>query len=403
MAHSPLLRTMVRFALDTKSISLVKYELALEDISINLQLPPNTTNFDEARWSDLRKDYESKKTRDFKKKSREQELAETIIEDYNRIHTYQRTSQHYKTLFGEGEWNAPRNVPALKAAMNKTGLTEWRPPSSLESLLSENLPIPCTYGQVHAAEKGILDRRLLHQYLSPKYVPKPHFKMERRRLEAKSAEFAAFVKEQTSSRSRSSLIPRPEDESSDEGLLTMDESDDDTYYAKGSNGKRKSAAKSKTKKRTRKPKPFIKLFDCKAHDLSHLRSQAVTWYSLFVQRLPRTESPPPELLSRTTQKDKTEADTPSADINERITQELRTHGRILPVRFPRNDTAEVEEQPPTFEEAIEYRSWRINAMSFFNERDRYMQSRVYRESVRDSKLTHAVQDLMAFWARMTTW
>ncbi|KAI1651944.1 uncharacterized protein F4817DRAFT_355886 [Daldinia loculata] len=406
MAHSPLLRTLARFTLDIRSVALVKYELALEDVSTNLQLPPDKTNFDETRWSDLRKDYESKKTRESKKKLCEQELTMMIMRECKLLYMNERRSQHYNNLLQIGEEVIPTNAQALRATLLRSGLPEWKPPVASECLLFESPPIPCTYGQVCAAETGILDRRLLHHYLTPKYVPKPHFKMERRRLEAKSAEFAAFVEKQTSDPNKPSLIPRPQDESSDEGLLTVDESEEDAPVknAKGSRaklGKRKPAVKNKTKKRTRKPATFVKLYDCKAHDYAQLKSQGVNLYSLLVQRLPRAESPAMEQVSTATVNYKIKSPMPVLDDDELWAEELRIHGCALPIQLPRNDAAEEEQESPTFEDAQEYRIWRNQTKPFFSERDRYMQSRIYREGVRDNKLLHATQELVAFWAKIT--
>ncbi|KAI1480280.1 hypothetical protein K445DRAFT_24439 [Daldinia sp. EC12] len=410
MAHSPLLRTVARFKLDSRSVALVNYELALEDISTNLQLPPEKTNFDDTRWTSLRKDYESKKVRDSKKKLYEQEFTTLLMKDYRLLHTNRRRSQQYDNLLKAGTESVPADMRTLKATLEKSGLIEWRPPAASDGLLFESQPIDCTYGQVSAAETGIIDRRLLHVYISPKYVPKPHFKMERKRLEAKSAEFAAFVEKQASNPKVPSLIPRPEDESSDEGLLTMSESEEDSpVESKGSKsklGKRKSAAKSttksKTKKRTRKPPKFIKQFDGKAHDYAHLKAQGVNLYSLSVQRLPRTESPELEKVTSALCKSKAKSPTPELfdDDDDTLVDELSTHGCVLPIHLPRKEVDVEELQPPTVEEAGEYRTWRNQASVFFGERDRYMQSRVYREGVRDNKLLHATQELMAFWARM---
>ncbi|KAI0854305.1 hypothetical protein F5Y00DRAFT_222788 [Daldinia vernicosa] len=227
--------------------------------------------------------------------------------------------------------------------------------------------------------------------------------MERKRLQAKSAEFAAFVEKQTSDPSKPSLIPRPEDESSDEGLLTADESEED-LPPKGSKaklGKRKPAVKNK-KKRTRKPPTFVKLYDCKAHDHAHLKSQGVNLYSLLIQKLPRAESPAMEQVSsRATISCKPKSPTPVLDDDELCTEALRIHGCILPIQLPQDDVAEEEQQSPTLEDAQEYRTWRNQTRPFFSERDRYMQSRIYREGVRDNKLMHATQELMAFWAKIT--
>ncbi|KAI1802691.1 hypothetical protein F4811DRAFT_388948 [Daldinia bambusicola] len=406
MAHSPLLRTVARFKLDTRSVALVNYELALEDISTNLQLPPDKNNFDDARWTTLRKDYESKQGRDSKKKLHEKEYTTLLLKDYKFLQTTRRMPRHYYNLLQTGGDVVPGDMRTLKTTVEKSGLTDWKPPASSDGLLFESQPIICTYGQVFAAETGILDRRLLHVFLSPKYVPKPHFKMERKRLAAKCAEFAAFVEKQNSNPKVPSLIPRPEDDSSDEGLLAMDESSDSEEYCtvntKGSKaklGKRKAAAKNKLKKRMRKPPRFVKLYDSKVHDYAHLRAQGVNLYSLVVQRLPRTEVPELEKAASALYKVKTTLPSPELNENDALPNQLNTHGLILPVQLPREDAGVEELQPPTVQEAAQYRMWRSQTNQFFGERDRYMQSRIFREGVRDNKLLHATHELMAFWAK----
>ncbi|KAI0841926.1 hypothetical protein F5Y06DRAFT_292749 [Hypoxylon sp. FL0890] len=406
MAHSPLLRTLARLRLDSKSIALVNYELALEGISANLQQPPNKENFDENRWTDLRKAYESKKIRESQQKEYENYFIARLTKE-RRLRLNKDKARQSVGILRAWEELVPMKSQAIRLTVQKSGFAEWKPPLVSECLLYEQSPAPNSpCGRVHMGETGILDRRLLHHAISPKYVPKPHFKMERKRLAAKSAEFAAFVELQTSGGpNKRSLIPRPEDESSDEGLLSVNEpqvseEDDNGLPSSKRLGlgirKRKRTVKRKPKKRTRKPPRFTKLYDCKVHDRAHLDTQATNWFSLMQQRLPRVESPSVELVSKPRSKESPV----DVDVNEDPTaQELRIHGIKLPVRFPHED-AEGEQQSPTPEEAAQYRDWRNWSRPFFNERDRYMQSRVYREKARDRDLLHATQALLGFWAGM---
>ncbi|KAI2629897.1 hypothetical protein GGR54DRAFT_284140 [Hypoxylon sp. NC1633] len=400
MAHSPLLRTTMRQRLDCRSVALVNYELALEDVSANLQQPPNIDNFDGTRWADLRKAHEDKKARQTQQRLNENKFIATV----KRKQRCESRSQLRSTLLRTWEGIVPSKNASLRLTISKSGFTEWRPPLLSDSLLFEqSWPTSLPHGRVCVAENGVLDRRLLHHAISPKYVPKPHFKLERKRLEAKSAEFAAFVAEQTSSTSTNRiLLPRPQDESSDEGLLSVNELEDPEYEITTTRGKRKRGAAHKPRKRTRKPARFVKLYDCKVHDQAQLKSQATNRFSLMQQRLPRVEFPPLERASR----DRGElcVGLPSAmDIDEDpAVQELRIHGISLPVQFPRrDDDGEEEPEPPTVEEAVQYRAWRSESRPFFDDRDRYLQSRVYRERVYDRELLHAVQALTGFWAKVT--
>ncbi|KAI1382023.1 hypothetical protein F4677DRAFT_458320 [Hypoxylon crocopeplum] len=407
MAHSPLLRTVMRLKLDSRSVALVSYELALEDVSIDLQQPPNKKNFDESRWADLRKAHENKKTRQAQQTLNEQGYVTTIIKQRR---TKESRSRQCINLHRAWEEVVPTKSKALSLNLARSGYGEWRPPLLSDCLLFDQSSLaPPSYGHVCVADIGILDRRLLHHAISPKYVPKPHFKMERKRLEAKSAEFAAFVA------AHMDLMPRPQDESSDEGLLTMSEQEDSTDENISSNElgraktrpkKRKRAATAKSKKRRRKPPNFIKLYDCKAHDRAHLKAEAINRFSFMQQRLPRVEFPPWERLIRGF--NSWNSKSPVAmdiamdiDIDEDpAVQEVKTYGIILPVRLPDGEIADEEEQELTFEDASQYRTWRSQVRPYFYERDRYMQSRVYQERVYDRELLQAAQSLMGFWAKV---
>ncbi|KAL7629502.1 hypothetical protein AAE478_001023 [Parahypoxylon ruwenzoriense] len=395
MAHSPLLRTIMRVKLDSRSIALVNYELALEGICSILPEPPNKENFNQTRWDDLRKDHENKKTREARQKSYEHGYMKLLLG------RDKPAESHKNRLFKMWERIVPAKSSALKLAVAKSGFGEWKPPLLSDCLLFEqDLSGSPVYGRVWVGETGILDRRLLHRAISPKYVPKPHFKMERKRLEAKSAEFAEF-----SAKNRA-LMPRPQDESSDEGLLSVNET---PYLFPGKSkrdkavlGKRKRAAAGKAKGRTRKPAKFIKLYDCKAHDRPHLKAQGINRFSLMQQRVPRIEYPPLELVKRNTSH--SDSQLPIAmDVDDDGSEELSINGIVLPVRLPGSETATEEQEQQTPEEISQlYRLWRTKARLFFDERDRYMQSRVYHERAHDRDLLRAVQALISFWAKFFT-
>ncbi|KAI0890120.1 uncharacterized protein GGS22DRAFT_8684 [Annulohypoxylon maeteangense] len=398
MAHSPLLRTLMRLRLDSRSVALVNYELALEDVSVKLQQLPRLENFDDNRWTDLRKTYDNKKMRETQQKSFESHFSKKVLEKRRLQHDTNNILQAWKEII-------PTKPKELKLALAKSGFAEWKPPLPSESLLSEQYSYnPFSSGRVHVADVGIIDRRLLHHALSPKYVPKPHFKMERIRLEAKSAEYAAFAE------NNRHMIPRPQDESSDEALLSEDEAGhserEDAKGGKVKLGKRKRVTKEKPKpkKRTRKPAKFVKLYDCKAHDRAQLNSQAISLFSLMQQRVPRIESPAFERVNRAikSRKDSNQVSTPM-DIDEDPTvEEFRIHGILLPIRLPFEESSNGEPREPTIEDAAQYQCWRRRARPFFEERDRYMQSRIYYERVNDRELSHAVQALVAFWSKLNT-
>lgn len=395
----------MRLKLDRRSVALVNYELALEDISISLQQPPSRENFDDSRWTDLRKAYENKKEREKQQKIHEEQYIKTITKKRELLDSTKNQQLQYINLFRSWEDIIPQKPRYLRSTVAQSGFSEWRAPSPLESLLFEQGPPSSpTHGRVDVGDIGILDRRLLHHAISPKYVPKLHFKMERKRLAAKSAEFAAFVDQQTSLGPKRSLIPRPEDESSDEGLLSTSEPEDSTTRnASSRGGKRKRPTTGKAKKRTRKPPSFIKLYDCKAHDRVQLNSQAINWFSLMQQRLPRVESPAIEQVGRfTTNYGIKRQIAIDADEDPSI-RVLEVHGILLPVQFPPSEDTDKEEedQHPTIEDAARYRDWRFRVKPFFNERDRYIQNRVYCERIQDRKLSHAAQSLMSFWNKMS--
>ncbi|OTB06734.1 hypothetical protein M426DRAFT_20830 [Hypoxylon sp. CI-4A] len=402
MAHSPLLRTLMRFKLDIRSVALTNYELALEDVSVSLEQPPNKGNFDKSRWTDLRKDYENRKTRESRQKDRENSFIATLKRERKDQKLKKDKPEHSDILLQKWEKMLPTKMAELRLTLVRSGYNEWKPPSVLECLMYEQGLVDAPKGRVCVGETGILDRRALHQALSPRFVPKPHFKMERKRLEAKSAEFMDFVEKQASlSPEKRIWMPRPQDESSDDGLLSTDEERDEN------GGKRKRITDTKPKKR-RRPKRFIKLYDCKVHDIVQLKAQGTNLFSLIQQKLPRVEIPPLELIrknaiSRSVEVPPAEEDDPEeVDVEDPIAEEVKVHGIILPVRLPQEDEVTDEEpQPPTLEDILGYQTWRLGARSFFEERDRYMQSRVYREQAQDRELSRAVQSLMGFWAKFT--
>ncbi|XXG94498.1 hypothetical protein Hte_000755 [Hypoxylon texense] len=412
MAHSPLLRTLMRLKLDRRSEALVEYEVKLEDISTILQGPPSRENFDDSRWTDIRKAYENKKEREKQHKIREEWYIETITKKRKFLDSAENKQLRYINFFRAWEDIIPNKPRRLRSAVAQSGFSEWRAPVPSDSLrFEQGPPSSLTHGRVCVGSIGILDRRLLHHALSPQYVPKVHFKMQRKELAGKSAEFAAFVEQQTSLGPKHSLIPRPGDESSDEGLLSSNEPE-----APARGGKRKRPTTEKAKKRTRKPPSFKKLYDCKAHDRTQLNSQAINWFSLMQQRQPRVESPALERATRykmaagsysTEPRIELDADEdPDEDPNVRT---LRVHGILLPVQLPPSEDADkkekdlqliIEDLQLTIEDAARYRDWRFRARSFFNERDRYIQNRAYCERVQSQKLLKAVKDILGFWNKV---
>lgn len=388
---------------------MVNYELALEDISTSLEQPPNKENFDDDRWTDVRKAHENKKEREKQHKMHEECYVTTIKRRREFLDSCKPRDMRRLGFFRAWEDVIPRKgkreLQYLRSTVAKSGFANWKEPLPSESLLFEqDSPAP-TYGCVSVGDTGIIDRRLLHHAISPKYVPKPHFKMERKRLATKSAEFANFVAQQTSLGPELSLIPRPEDDSSDQGLVSLSESDSPKGRNTSSRGnKRKRSTTSKTKKRTRKPPSFSKLYDCKVHDRMQLKAQAINWFSLMQQRLPRVESPATEQVGRTAHKLVVKLPV-AKDVDEdpslQILRILEVHGTLLPVKLPTSeDPVGEEDQPLTVEDAVRYREWRSRVRPFFNERDRYMQNRVYHEKIQDRKLTLAAQSLMSFWNKV---
>ncbi|KAI1761361.1 hypothetical protein GGR53DRAFT_525098 [Hypoxylon sp. FL1150] len=413
MAHSPLLRTVMRLKLDRRCVALANYELALEDVSISLQQPPSKENFDDSRWAELRKVHDSKKERERLRKVHEKCYVAMMKKKREFLDSCRPRQLQHLGFFRAWEDSIPQRgkgeLQFMRSTVLKSGFADWKAPLPSDSLLFEQgSPVPPTCGRVNVGDMGILDRRLLHLAISPKYVPKPHFKMERKRLAAKSVEFAAFVAQQTSLGPERSLIPRPEDDTSDQGLVSSSESDSSIETAPpiGNKRKRSAAVKTKkpvrTKKSTRKPPSFSKLCDCKAHDRTQLKAQAINWFSLMQQRLPRVEFPAFEHAGRRT------AHRPVVipQIVEGVDEDpnvqiLEVHGILLPVQLPRSeDTEAAEDQQPTDEDAARYREWRSQARPFFDERDRYLQRRVYYEKVQDRTLTHTVQSLMGFWNKV---
>lgn len=360
MAHSPLLRTSTRLMLDKKSVALVNYELALEGVSANVQQPTEKENFDDSRWTNLRKAHENRRTRENNKLASEDEFFARIGKG-KRLRSAEVRSPYLIELFQAWEKIVPaKKSRSVQRAVEKTGISEWRPPLLSECLAFEqcvSLDLPS--GRVDVGDTGVLDRRLLHQALTPQFVPKPHFKMERKRLVAKSAEFAAFVAQQASS--KQSIIPRPEDETSDEGVLSPeevkkedddddDDSDDDSEEPEPGSRKRKRTGKPKRKTGRRRPSKFVKLYDSKVHDRAHLHAQATNWFSLVQQRLPRVEVPAMELVTEPTSK----GSPMDIDVDEDpLVQEARIYGTTLPVHFSEELTVEGEGQSPTAEEAAQ--------------------------------------------------
>ncbi|KAH9995346.1 hypothetical protein F4779DRAFT_636613 [Xylariaceae sp. FL0662B] len=401
MAHSPLLRTVMRVQLDNRSGSLVSYELALEQVCIDLQQPPNKRNFDEDRWTECRKDYENKKEREAQQKEDEEDFITAIKRERRYIRSSKKRSKHFFHIYKMWDSLVPK-ISTLKTSIAKSGYAEWRPRQLVHCLIAEQDLTSRTHSRVCVGDQGLLDRRLLHQALSPRFVPKPHFKFERRRLEAKSAEFATFVEQQKASQSRKRIIiPRPEDDSSDEGLLTASEIDE-VVKPGAAKGKRKRATVQK-KARTRKPAKFVKVYDSKVHDGMQLKAQTQNRFCLMQQRQPRVESPALEVIfKKASDRNSQPPMTVDMDEEELALQQLRINGIKLPIPLPGSRTDEDgTPQQPTEDDVALYRKWRSRkARSFFNDRDRYIQQRMYRERATDRELSRASQALQAFWAKI---
>ncbi|KAI1384982.1 uncharacterized protein F4822DRAFT_379672 [Hypoxylon trugodes] len=393
MSHSPLFRTSMRLRLDNRCIALVNYELALEEVNAELeQPPPNTRNFDDELWASLRKEHETKRIREGMRRVRDRVLFDSIKE---RRKTLKGGKVWHVTVFHQA-WisNNLGRHDARNKAIYKSGFAEWRPPLLLENLWFEQTEISYpSNARVYVGESGILDPRLLRRHVTPEFVPRPHFKNERKRLAGKYIEFAEFAAK------NAHIMPRPQDLSSDEGLLSEDEED-----STDTPSKKRKRGKTVIMQRTRKPNRFIKLYDCKVHDRTQLELQAMNQFSLMQQMLPRVESPAIERDKGTTIK-QAQASPIAEDVEEdhRI-EELRTHGVRLPTRYPYNEVVEGEEeqQKPTVVELAMYRAWRRRQRHFFDDRDSYMQNRIYYEQVHERDLLRAGQDLMAFWAKVNT-
>ncbi|KAH9897445.1 hypothetical protein F4778DRAFT_235244 [Xylariomycetidae sp. FL2044] len=358
MAHSLLLRTMMRAHLDHNATSLTNYEVEIDKICMKLHdLPPLTETFDATRWSESRKQYESKKERDLEVERCERGFLGALKVQAYHATTAGRRSAHYRAMFNMSQKIIQPKESRKKLAIAKSGYTKWRPRSTADCLQAEDHSYaPPSEGRVVAADQGTIDPRKLRRTLTPAYVPKPRLRGERMRLQAKSAEFAAFVARQGAlepSRRRVN-VPRPEDLSSDGALhpetwsqenhkhlfffgdSDFDDDDDDNTTTTTTPGpsttgmkrkrggaannnnntakslrpmkKNKSNKKKKKKKTsattsssttTTKPtRPFVKTYDAWVHDRKQLEAQGRNRFSLMQQRLPRIEVPTIEQRTR---------------------------------------------------------------------------------------------------------
>ncbi|KAI1633026.1 hypothetical protein F4809DRAFT_655606 [Biscogniauxia mediterranea] len=461
MSHSPLHRTMMRSVLDRRSAALADYEIAVETPCQDEHgLPPPPASppfFDADGWAECRKAHDAKKARDEARDESRRLFVKAFNQETRAVRARPKSAR-YLALRAMFKTVLPSRDAAVKLAVARSGFLEWRPRAVADCLrgeddysLEERLP----RGRVAVGDRGVIAWRALHLYVSPRFVPKPHFYHERRRLAAKSAEFADFVAAQAAAPPETRIaIPRPEDDTSDGGLRSDADSDDDdeeevvltrtsrgltatkrkrggatsssrkkarTENKKNNSAKgQKQKQKKKTKKPTaRKPPRFTKTFDSAVHDRAQLLAQTRNRFTLMQQRVPRAEVPGFETVAarRALKQQRLAASSlpPPSTSNPRSTSEeteaekekktTLLHGIALPVRLTEAspETGEEEERPrePTEEEARAYRAWRRGrrARAFFAERDAYMRARVLKERVPDRELVRAAQRLVGFWAQ----
>ncbi|KAI1082697.1 hypothetical protein F5B20DRAFT_529897 [Whalleya microplaca] len=123
MAHSPLLRTLMRVQLDNRSGSLVSYELALEQVCIDLEKPPTKRYFNEERWTDCRKDYENKKVREAQQKEDEEDFIAAVKRERRYIRSAKKRSKHFFSIYKMWDDLIPK-ISALKRSLSKSGYIE---------------------------------------------------------------------------------------------------------------------------------------------------------------------------------------------------------------------------------------------------------------------------------------
>ncbi|KAI1496201.1 hypothetical protein F5X99DRAFT_424971 [Biscogniauxia marginata] len=420
MSHSPLLRTVMRSVLDRRSDSLASYEIDMETACLDLHRLPNPRTFDTDGWTECRKTYESKKMRD----EQRDESQRLFIKSFNQETKQWRTREKSPWLFkmrAMFKGVLPARDMQIKLAVARSGFLEWRPRTVTDSLQAEDSFLHCvpSYGMVDIGEQGVIEWNSLHSYISPRFVPKPHFYHERKRLQAKCAEFADFVAAQAKAKPPKRIeIPRPEDDTSDGGCRSdedslSDEDEEVVTTKKGGATKRKRGTKNKpkkqpAKKRARKPARTTKMFDSVVHDKQQLYAQTRNRFCLMQQRVPRAEIPAFELIWRKARELRKrremksvamDVDAPEETEEERARRLLAINGIVIPVDLSAcEEDPEEEEKELTMDEARAYRRWKKGAArSFFEERDAYMRIRVYQERVPDRELIRSAQRLVAFW------
>ncbi|KAI5927583.1 hypothetical protein F4810DRAFT_648410 [Camillea tinctor] len=429
MSHSPLLRTVMRSVLDRRSAALADYEIAVETVCLDeYRLPHPRSPFDANGWTECRKAHDNKKARD-EARDENQRLFIKAFNQETRTVKQRPKSAHYTALRAMFKRTLPSRDAAIKLAVARSGFLEWRPRPLADCLRAEDDSSleERPRGGVSVGDSGVVEWRALHMYVSPRFVPKPHFYHERRRLQAKSGEFADFVAAQARAPAATRIaIPRPEDETSDGGLRSESDSDyeEEVVLTKTSRGltatKRKRAAakhsapprKKPKKKTTRKPPRFTKVFDSAVHDRAQLLAQTRNRATLMQQRVPRAEIPPFEIVARKAQElaakrlasascplTTTSPPSPEEHAKQRSLALSRLHGIAVPLLLTELDPDTGAEVPreTTAEEAQAYRRWRDGARGFFADRDKYMRARVLDERIPDKEMVKAAQKLVGFW------
>ncbi|KAI1491818.1 hypothetical protein F5X96DRAFT_692851 [Biscogniauxia mediterranea] len=458
MSHSPLHRTVMRSVLDRRTAALADYEIALETSCQDAHdlPPPARPFFDADGWAECRKAHDAKKARD----AARDESRRLFVKAFNaetRAVRARPKSARYRALRAMFKTVLPSRDAAVKLAVARSGFLDWRPRAVADclrgeddySLEDERRP---SRGRVAVGDRGEIAWRALHLYVSPRFVPRPHFYHERRRLAAKSAEFADFVAAQAVAPPGTGIaIPRPEDDTSDGGLRSDPDEDDDedeeevvltrtsrgltaTKRKRGGGGasssssrkkaktenkkKNNSAAKGQKQKQKKKPtarKPprFTKTFDSAVHDRAQLLAQTRNRFTLMQQRVPRVEVPGFETVAArrraasstslappSTSKPPTSTSEEETETEKKEKEMTTLYGIALPVRLDQEEE-EAGPRSPTEEEAWAYRAWRRGgaARAFFAERDAYMRARVLKERVPDRELVRAAQRLVGFWTQ----
>ncbi|KAI1335908.1 hypothetical protein F5Y15DRAFT_419367 [Xylariaceae sp. FL0016] len=407
MAHSPLFRTLMRGTLDNRGASLAQYETRLEAICLDRHALPYPKTFDADRWADARRAHEDRQERADQRKGAEAGFLREIHARDRRVRQRgDRVGVHGQKMQKMAERVVSAKSKAqIALALARTGFVEWRPRTLGDCLRGEYVRAASGCGTPgRAAEEGSLDRRGLHRYLTPAFLPRPHLVRERRRLRGKSAAFAAFYGAQASRRDGERLLLAGSGTRMDErGIVDISATDTESEDERmDPENKRRKRSSEGDKMRTKKPTPFVRLFDAAVHDQMQLESQTRNRLTLLQQRLPRVEVPTLEHPFRRTQRYKkcaTASETTEVD-EERdlVAESFKRNGIRLPFEF--FDDNVPEEERYTLEQAQEYRKWRRarTQRQFFLERDRYMRNRVYFERAPDREIICGVSSLVGFWA-----